>query len=134
MLNTLKKTSLCCIQSMLYVVYVLKPAKRADFGTIGRFVHLLMAYQEKGAFQKIHQCAWTPFHIYLFSGIVHHEVTRTHGVVSIDDEFVEVQRTYGTGLANDLQNSHKRSRRRIIISTALNRNPQGVVLMKVDLL
>jgi hypothetical protein len=69
-----------------------------------------------------------------FSGIVHHEVTRTHSVVGIDDEFVDVQRTSGAGLENDLQNSHKNFRRRMIISTALNQNPQGVVLMKVDLL
>ena len=34
--DMLGKTSLCCIRSMLYVLYVLKPAKRADFRMIGR--------------------------------------------------------------------------------------------------
>jgi hypothetical protein len=41
-LNMLGKTSLSCIQDVLYVLYVSKPAKRADFGTISRFVNLLM--------------------------------------------------------------------------------------------
>jgi hypothetical protein len=42
-LNMLGKTSLSCIQDVLYVLYVSKPAKRADFGTISGFVNLLMA-------------------------------------------------------------------------------------------
>ena len=41
-LDMLEKTSLCCIRSVLYVLYVLKPAKRADFSMIGRFVNFLM--------------------------------------------------------------------------------------------
>ena len=42
-LTILDKTSLCCIRSVLYVLYVLKPAKRADFSlVIGRFVNFLM--------------------------------------------------------------------------------------------
>ena len=38
----LDKTSLCCIRSVLYVLYVLKPAKRADFSMVGRFFNFLM--------------------------------------------------------------------------------------------
>jgi len=38
----LEKTSLGRIRSVLYVLYVLKPAKRADFSMIGRFVNFLM--------------------------------------------------------------------------------------------
>jgi len=38
----LDKTSLSRIRSVLYVLYVLKPAKRADFSMIGRFVNFLM--------------------------------------------------------------------------------------------
>ena len=41
-LDMLEKTSLCCIRSVLYGLYVLKPAKRADFSMIGRFVNFLM--------------------------------------------------------------------------------------------
>jgi len=41
-LDMLEKTSLGRIQSVLYVLYVLKPAKRADFSMIGRFVNFLM--------------------------------------------------------------------------------------------
>ena len=69
---------------------------------------------------------WTPSHISLFSGIIYNEVSRTHSVVGINDEFLAVQRTCGVGLANDLQNSHKKSRR--MMSIALNQTPQGVVL------
>jgi len=39
----LDKTSLGRIRSVLYVLYVLKPAKRADFSMIGRFVNFLMS-------------------------------------------------------------------------------------------
>ena len=42
-LDILEKTSLCCIRSVPYVLYVLKPAKRADFSMISRFVNFLMA-------------------------------------------------------------------------------------------
>ena len=38
----LEKTSLGRIRSVLYMLYVLKPAKRADFSMIGRFVNSLM--------------------------------------------------------------------------------------------
>jgi len=41
-LDMLEKTSLGRIRSVLYVLYVLKPAKRADFSMIGRFVNFLM--------------------------------------------------------------------------------------------
>jgi hypothetical protein len=37
----LGKTSLSRIQDLLCVLYVSKPAKRADFGTISRFVNLM---------------------------------------------------------------------------------------------
>ena len=50
---------------------------------------------------------WTPSHINLLSRIIYHEVSRTHSVVGIDDEFVVVQRIYEAGLSNDLHNSHK---------------------------
>jgi len=43
MLDMLEKTSLCCIRSVLYV---LKPAKRADFSMIGRFVNFLTRPRE----------------------------------------------------------------------------------------
>ena len=36
-LGMLDKTSRYCIRSVLYVLYVLKPAKSADFSMIGRF-------------------------------------------------------------------------------------------------
>ena len=41
-LDILEKTSPCCIRSVPYVLYVLKPAKRADFSMISRFVNFLM--------------------------------------------------------------------------------------------
>ena len=47
-LDMLEKTSLCCIRSVLYVLYVLKPAKRADFSMIGRFVNFLMTISPHG--------------------------------------------------------------------------------------
>ena len=43
-LTMLDKTSLCCIRSVLYV---LKPAKRADFSMIGRFVNFLLGPKER---------------------------------------------------------------------------------------
>ena len=50
MLDMLEKTSLSCIRSVLSALYVLKPAKRADFSMIGRFVNFLMwkAFGEGG--------------------------------------------------------------------------------------
>ena len=44
----LEKTSLGRIRSVLYVLYVLKPAKRADFSMIGRFVNFLMLTRRTG--------------------------------------------------------------------------------------
>jgi len=80
------------------------------------------------------QTGMAPHHVRLSSGIVHHQVTRTHSVVDIDDEFVVVQRTCSARLANDLLKSHKRSRRGMGTSTVLNQNLQGPVLTQVDLL
>ena len=74
------------------------------------------------------------YHTHSFSGIVHHQVTRTHSVVGIDDKLVIVQRTGGTGLANHLQEHQERSRRRMGKSSILNQNQQELALTKVGLL
>ena len=59
----LEKTSLGRIRSVLYVLYVLKPAKRADFSRIGRFVNFLMRSQAgplpvRSVEQKLEKCRW----------------------------------------------------------------------------
>ena len=44
----LKIFRLCCTSSVLYMLYVLKPAEHADFSTISTFVNLLMTVQVSG--------------------------------------------------------------------------------------
>ena len=47
MLDVLDRILLCCIPGMLYVIYVLKHANRADFSTISIFVKTLMPQPQK---------------------------------------------------------------------------------------
>ena len=47
MLGVLDRILLCCIPGMLYVIYVLKHANRADFSTISIFVKTDASATEK---------------------------------------------------------------------------------------
>jgi len=55
----LEKTSLGRIRSVLYVLYVLKPAKRADFSMIGRFVNFLMYTGQRDHLLEVEASAGT---------------------------------------------------------------------------